>query len=76
MPLKDPQLAVARRGQNTTVAGGDRFTMEELLPIWTREQLVPLENLEELYDSRPGLWERFLPPTILPTIVDLLKDNI
>ena len=39
-------------------------TMQELLPIWTREQLDVLERLEELYDSRPQLWERFLQPTI------------
>ena len=30
-------------------------TMQELLPIWTREQLDILERLEQLYDTRPEL---------------------
>ena len=51
-------------------------TMQELHPIWTREQLDMLERLEQLYDSRPELWERFIPPSILPTIVNLLRDII
>ena len=51
-------------------------TLQELLPVWTREQLDILERLEQLYDSRPELWERFLPPSILLTIVDLLRDII
>ena len=35
------------------------LTMQELPPIWTREQLDILERLEQLYDSRPELWETF-----------------
>ena len=47
--MGDRQFAVASRGQNAPAAGGVSRHMQELLPIWTREQLDVLERLKQLY---------------------------
>ena len=76
MPVGDPQLAVARREQNAPVVGGDRCHHARATAIGRANSWTDIfESLEELYDSRAELWERF-PSKILPTIVDLFRDII